>query len=165
MSNLMFRHLPFLERFWIYVEKTDECWLWHGPRADSGHGFIMHRGKKLYAHRVSYKLHRGPLTKGMSVLHSCDVPFCVKPDHFFLGTQTDNMLDMWAKGRGKNGTLPGSRNSNARLTEERVQLLKLTPRFPQETDNAYYTRIGDEYGVGRQSIRKIFLGRTWKHVA
>lgn len=52
------------------------------------------------AHRVSFSVFKGEIPPGLCVLHRCDTPMCVNPDHLFLGTQSDNMLDMYAKNRG-----------------------------------------------------------------
>ena len=50
-------------------------------------------------HRVAYEEAFGPIAEGLYVLHRCDTPLCVRPDHLFVGTQGDNIHDMWTKGR------------------------------------------------------------------
>lgn len=90
-------------RFWAKVgpRPAGECWLWHSARHRSGHGqFGVGPVDRIYAHRFSWELHNGPVPEGLCVLHRCDVPACVNPDHLWLGTREDNMHDMWAKGRG-----------------------------------------------------------------
>lgn len=83
-----------------YVKKTDSCWLWTGIVDRRGYGRV-YRGRMVFAHRFSYELHVGQIPKGLIVRHSCDVPGCVNPDHLRLGTQRDNVGDMFARGRGK----------------------------------------------------------------
>lgn len=92
---------PLDQRFWAMVEKTETCWLWLGGAID-GYGTITEEGRTVRAHRVSYKLHVGPIPTGLFVLHHCDVPSCVNPDHLFLGTHSDNMKDRQMKGRAHN---------------------------------------------------------------
>jgi hypothetical protein len=70
------------------------CWIWLG--AANRYGMV--RGDR--AHRVSWKTFRGPIPHGLHVLHKCDTPLCVNPDHLFLGTHLDNMKDKEEKGRG-----------------------------------------------------------------
>jgi hypothetical protein len=93
-----------LERFWLQVVKTDGCWLWTGAIDSNGYGkFALPRPwRRVAAHRVSFALHNGELEPGKFVCHACDNPPCVRPDHLFLGTQSDNMRDMLRKGRGRN---------------------------------------------------------------
>lgn len=86
----------------------NECWLWIGAKTTRGYGYVSHycegKRKQLAAHRISYALHKGPVLD-KNVLHKCDNPLCVNPDHLFLGTQEDNMKDMATKGRGRTGLL------------------------------------------------------------
>jgi hypothetical protein len=83
------------ERFWARVEQGEACWRWTGYATPSGYG--MHQD--LIASRVSYVLAVGPISAGLFVCHRCDNPICVRPDHLFLGTHSDNMRDAMAKGR------------------------------------------------------------------
>lgn len=85
---------PDSERFWAKVIKTGECWEWQGPD-QRGYGIF---GWKR-AHRVSWELHHGPIPPGQHVLHQCDNPPCVNPEHLWLGTPRDNASDRGAKGR------------------------------------------------------------------
>jgi hypothetical protein len=96
--------VPLEERFWLKVQKTETCWLWIGAHHPQGYGNItVSKGKTKPAHILSWEIHFGPIPEGMKVLHSCDNPPCVKPDHLFLGTQTQNIADMDAKGRRSRG--------------------------------------------------------------
>lgn len=85
------------DRKWT-PEPNTGCWLWKHGTHKFGYGFFKHAGE-VTAHRVSWVLHNGPIPDGMHVLHRCDVPQCVNPDHLFLGTHTDNMKDCARKGR------------------------------------------------------------------
>jgi hypothetical protein len=88
------------------------CWLWERGVNSSGYGSLSVGDKTEMAHRVSYELYVGPIPPGLSVLHKCDTRSCVNPDHLFLGTRSDNNLDMSVKGRGrqpKSGMPPGVR--------------------------------------------------------
>jgi len=90
------------ERLWSRVVKTDECWLWTGTITTSGYGQLSrgrHAEGYVAAHRLAWELTHGPVPTGLWVLHHCDVRNCVRPDHLFLGTTTDNMRDMAQKGR------------------------------------------------------------------
>lgn len=88
-------------RFWRKVQKSDGCWWWISVRNEDGYGQFRNDelGRMEGAHRFSWRLTHGDIPHGMCVLHHCDNPPCVNPDHLFLGTQQDNIADMHAKGR------------------------------------------------------------------
>lgn len=95
---------PLFERFWRYVAKGDGCWLWVGSKNGPGYGKIGAGGKggrTVMAHRISWEIANGPVPEGLHVCHHCDVPACVRPDHLFVGTRSDNMRDAESKGRVK----------------------------------------------------------------
>ncbi len=81
-------------------EPNTGCWLWMYGTAKAGYGCCTYLGE-VGAHRVSYVIHIGPIPSGQHVLHKCDVPQCVNPDHLVLGTNADNMADMARKGRAQ----------------------------------------------------------------
>lgn len=87
-----------IQRFWKYVNKQEGCWDWIGGIKSTGRGNFWLNGKTEIAPRVSWAIHRGGLPK-LCVLHTCDNGRCVRPDHLFLGTLSDNTQDMLKKGR------------------------------------------------------------------
>jgi hypothetical protein len=90
------------ERFWAKVDKggPNGCWLWTGCKNEWGYGLASWAGRKnLRVHRISYEIASGTIPAGKLVLHKCDTPACLRPDHLFLGTDADNMLDKQRKGR------------------------------------------------------------------
>lgn len=91
-----------LERNYI-PEPNSGCWLWLASENPRGYGQVwdIDEGRAIVAHRASYKVFVGPIPEGARVLHKCDTPLCINPDHLFLGTQQDNLLDMATKGRGR----------------------------------------------------------------
>ena len=86
------------ERFWGKVHKTDNCWFWIGCKNRDGYGKIGVSGRTFRAHVYSWMLRNGHLPSGQQVLHSCDTPLCVRPDHLFLGNNSDNSKDRARKG-------------------------------------------------------------------
>ena len=86
------------------VDPDTGCWLWTRALNQKGYG-NFHDGQRVVgAHRFSYELHKGPIPPGMFVCHSCDTPACCNPDHLWLGTCADNMLDASVKNRTPRGT-------------------------------------------------------------
>lgn len=144
------------KRFWSKVDKSSDCWLWTGGKDSWGYGTFWIEGKTKGAHRVAYELERGPIMNGLLVCHTCDVSNCVNPEHLFLGTQKDNMVDASNKGRINVGMARGSSNGNARLTEEQVVAIL--------QDTRKQVRTAEDYNVSESTVSKIKKGQIWKHL-
>jgi hypothetical protein len=86
------------------------CWLWTGTKWNTGYGYFRKNRKIQVAHRYMYALYKGTFDPKLHVLHTCDNPSCVNPEHLFLGTHTDNMKDMTSKGRHRD--CKGIKNPN-----------------------------------------------------
>ena len=91
-----------MDRFWAKVNKTENCWEWTASKLPGGNGIFKFNKKTDLVHRLSYELAFGNFDPTLCVLHKCDNPGCVKPDHLFLGTHQDNMTDKKKKGRCRN---------------------------------------------------------------
>lgn len=89
-------------RFWTKVNDTGYCWEWKRGKK-GGYGLFKINGKDIIASRMAYILIYGKIPDNLQVLHKCDNPCCVNPDHLFTGTHYDNMIDMMRKGRGRGG--------------------------------------------------------------
>lgn len=89
----------------LYKSDTG-CWLWVKCKLSFGYGQLRVSGSRILAHRYAYTLYIGPIPEGMLILHKCDVPNCVNPEHLFLGTTQDNTADMMVKNRVGNRGRP-----------------------------------------------------------
>jgi len=108
-------------RFWRHVVKTPECWIWTGHTNRRGYGKITTvKNSSIRVNRLSWMIHYGPIPDGMWVLHHCDNPHCVRPDHLFLGTSTDNMRDASLKGRISRG----ERRYNATIPDADIPAIR-----------------------------------------
>jgi hypothetical protein len=85
----------------LCITQPNGCWLYTGfvHKPPRNYGEMSYRGKNWRTHRLSYALHKGPIPKGMVVMHACDNPPCCNPAHLRLGTHLDNMSECRAKGR------------------------------------------------------------------
>jgi len=88
-----------MKRFFEKINKTEKCWNWIAGKDKDGYGKIKIDGKMVQAHRASWVIHNGDIPNGMCVLHRCDNPSCVNPEHLFIGTRLDNARDRDVKGR------------------------------------------------------------------
>ena len=164
---MKYRDIPTLtkaqeERFWSQVHRTnkDACWEWQAGKFSTGYGCFRINGKVYLATRVAYFLTNKQQPGQLNVCHKCDNPACCNPSHFFLGTHGDNVADRDQKGRQR--TLAGEQHWDAKLTEHSVRVIR-----GLAIDHHKYgvkTELASIFGVTRQTIRDILLGKTWKHV-
>lgn len=134
------------------------CWIWTGGKMKSGRGRISVAGKRQLAYRVVWLVNFGEVPDGLHVLHKCDNPSCVRPDHLFLGTHADNMRDMWNKGRGT----CGEDQHACKLTEEQVKEIRRRYRRYSHKDGS--GALAREYGIGLVEVWRIVKGQRWRHV-
>lgn len=150
----MHRVLRFLSNIHI---RQDGCWEWFACLGDSGYGAFNDHGKGHKAHRYIYELVYGLIPAGKQVLHKCDRPWCVCPDHLFLGTHKENMDDMTCKGRRRSG-------KNVRAADGGY---KLTPAAVAEiqASNEPHQVLARKFNVNRYTITNVRKGITWKEVS
>lgn len=135
------------DRFWKHVNKEDSCWTWQLTLNRDGYGSIVVNKKSVLAHRYSVILD-GRDPTGKVVMHKCDNPACVRPDHLEVATQQDNIKDMHAKGRYRH--IPSS------LSEEQVREIRNAEGSMKE--------IGKRYGISGNYTWHIRKGNARKDV-
>ena len=153
-------HIPLKDRFeskWT-PEPNSGCWIWTGCILSNGYGQIHDhqngQNVKLGAHHASWLLHRGKIPSGILVLHKCDTPLCVNPDHLFLGTQKDNAQDRNRKGR--NANVKGTRHPLCRLSPEQIVAIR--------ADKRVQTIIAKDFGISQSHVSAIKNKRFWSHI-
>lgn len=150
----------------IRPDPVTGCWNWQGSKNAGGYGLLAlwdtetkKKKSTAKAHRFSYETFVGPVPDGMCVLHRCDRPGCVNPEHLFLGTKGDNNRDRSTKGRSRG--LIGENHLQAKLTEAQVREI----RARYATGSIYQRELGDLYGVSQEAIGFIVRNVHWKHVS
>ena len=165
-------------RFWSKVNRAAEtgpsgdCWEWTGYHNAQGYGSFGIGSKVFRAHRVAFILENGPIPDGLHVLHTCDNPECVNPDHLWLGTNADNAKDRDNKGRqvtptGENhgthtmpeSTCRGEKNGIAKLTA--VEVLEIRKRYA--TGGHSQRELAKAYSISQRQIGRVVRGEGWAH--
>jgi len=152
------------DRFWSKVKKTEGCWIWTAFKNKGGYGVfgVAHSqsggpSQLMLAPRMAWTLTNGEIPEGQYVLHSCDNPSCVNPDHLRLGSLAENAQEMWSKRRGRPPPpLFGEDNANHRLTDEQVRLIRSSYPILSQAKLATLT------GASESQIRNILKGRQRK---
>lgn len=172
------------QRFWSKVEKGDGCWEWKTGRDRDGYGVFFWKVQGIGAHRASWMFTNGDIPPGLHVLHKCDNPPCVRPDHLFLGTNLDNQRDCMSKGRTARGDKNGARkyperlfrgpmpprdpakimrgegHPNSKLNDDKVRLIRRL--LAEGRSNKEVARL---LSVCDATISYIKRGKLWAHVA
>ena len=131
------------------------CWIWVGGSTSAGYGIIYYNKKWLYAHRASWEVHNHrKIPPRKMILHKCDIPSCVNPDHLYLGTHTDNVRDMVNRKRYPDRS--GENQIGRRvLTWKQVREIRLS----KESARA----MARKYKVVERSIHSIRSFGSWKN--
>lgn len=158
--------------FWDRVDKSGECWVWTALTDRAGYGRIFGlpyglSRQPVLAHRVSWLLTHGELDPDLCVLHHCDNPPCVRPDHLFLGTNADNSADMVQKGRGNTEParkawkvfFSGENNFGAKLTDDQVMDLRR-----RAAAGEFGKPLAKEFGISASTAQSIIRGDHWQHL-
>lgn len=151
------------ENLWknINIPSEDECWEWQGHRNQYGYGRISTGGnKKMLVHRVVYEIKVGIIPFGMKLLHTCDNRKCCNPKHLKVGTQKDNLQDMFSKKRNNN--VNGENSPKSKLKEEEViEIIKEKTNYKRGDR----FRLAKKYKVSVSAIDSILYNKSWKHIS
>lgn len=138
------------------VIDSSGCHLFMGHRNHDGYGRIGKGNSLVFVHREVFAQSNPNVEITGVIMHICDTPNCVNPNHLRHGTQADNIADMVAKGRRV--TVKGSKQHDAKLTETDIPVIRMRLHH-----GATYAVLARDYGVSETAIRNIDTGRTWKH--
>lgn len=137
-----------------YISDTG-CREWIGSvHQATGYGNITINGSTVSTHRASWETANGPIPSGMHILHKCDNPSCINPEHLFLGTNAQNVADMDTKGRRV--AHKGEKHPRAKLTDDLVSKIRVDPRT--------HRVIAKELGVGPSIIGLVKQHKIWRHI-
>ncbi len=147
--------------FWNQATVTsnpDKCWDWHGDADKDGYGRIRIGGKRYRAHRLALFLQNGQHpNSNLLVLHSCDNPRCVNPQHLREGTSKENSQDMFD--RNRENVVKGTSHYNASLNESIVRYIKT-----QKRGGVANIEIARELNISHKTIWAIDHEKSWKYV-
>lgn len=135
----------------ILIDQTVQCWNWQGRRNKWGYGCTRVKYKTKLAHRLAWELWRGPIPQDIKVLHRCDNPACINPDHLFLGTCKDNVLDAVRKGR----------HSSCKITLQQA----ISIRTIYKRGLISQSSIAERFGITQSEVSRILNRDTWREYA
>jgi predicted DNA-binding protein (UPF0251 family) len=148
------------------------CWEWQGGKGGTGYGTVKVEGRMVLAHRIAFELVNGPIPPGKNVCHHCDNPPCVRPDHLFTGSQSDNIKDAVRKGRvirppqdtitsnhPPETVARGERHGKSKLTAEKVREMRLL-----RAEGWTHRQLAVHFGISRGTVGFVLNGTTWQHI-
>lgn len=142
----------FLSKF----TQGEGCWLWKGATNGGGYGTYGMAN----AHRIAYIHFVEPIPEGMHVLHRCDNPPCVNPDHLFLGTRKDNMQDA----KSKNRMVMPPRYEGSQHPESKLQERDVIAMRSEYAEGMAKRALARKYGINKKTVKGIVEYTAWRHV-
>lgn len=127
----------------------EKCSEWKGAINSGGYPVTWHNNKIAYVHRVIMNAQPGQI-----VMHTCDNPKCINPNHLKIGTHKENSQDMV----NKNRQVKGSKSHLAKLNEDIVRLIKICKGSMSSRQCA------GRFGISKTNVLDIWRGKIWKHV-
>lgn len=150
-----------LGRIWSRIVRVkDGCWIWPGNKNPRGYGIVGIEKKQYLAHRVAWQNFHDRDPGEQIVMHDCDNPSCVNPEHLTLGDRIKNNADMRARGRGCNPPRHvGEKHPQAKLTKEQAR------EVFQRRDNGEPLKVlAEEFGISEAAVSYIYHGKNWASV-
>lgn len=150
---------PIIDKLFEKAEYNPDsgCLEWTGYKNQLGYGKIFTNGRAENAHRISYSICVGEIPDGMCVCHKCDNRACINPSHLFIGTASDNMIDMYQKGRHRRGCgLIGQKHPSAKLKNEDVLYIRAS--------NEDHKTLAEKFSIRTKHVQQIKAKTTWKHI-
>jgi hypothetical protein len=157
---------PLEERFWKRVQlgTSRQCWEWApwATKAKGNYG-VFYPGKphpngfRVFAHRQSWELAHGKIPKGLCVCHKCDNPPCVNPNHLFLGSKSDNIIDMHEKGRANH--VSGESHGCSKINSRTARKIK-----DMRANGNRIFEIAETLRLSRAIVSRVVNGINWKNI-
>lgn len=145
--------VPLKDRFEAKVIKGEKCWIWNAHVNNKGYGVIHVDGKVTLAHRIAYQAKYGPIPVGFKILHECDNPRCVNPSHLRVGTQLENMKDMYKKGRA----VLAEARSQSKLTWAMVKYIRERYKEGDISQRA----LAKDVGISQTIVCDVINNKRW----
>lgn len=134
-----------------------DCHLWTASTNKFGYGKLaVGNNSWTFAHRFSYELNKGEVPEGLCVLHTCDNPACVNPEHLYLGDYKQNAVDREQRQRGNHAF--GEKHGRNKLSVDSVR--KIRKEF--QTGKFSFRQLGKIYGVDGKTVADIVHNKLWQ---
>ena len=145
-----------IDYFWIKVDKSGKngCWNWTWGTTKKGYGIFKLGDQSVYAHRLSYFMTNPAFDQSLCVLHKCDNPKCVNPEHLFLGNNTVNDNDKVSKDRQARGSM-----ISTKLTEDDI-----VEMYKARLEGYSQKSLALKYRINQSQVSRILSGLRWRHM-
>lgn len=135
-------------RFWskVAVGKNNECWEWLGAKRHYGYGGLKVKGRVLRSNRIAWEIFNGKPLGDYQALHKCDNPACCNPRHIYAGTKSENMCDIFRRGR----------KASVKLSRDKANEIRSLRK-----EGASIMALSKDFGVASSTISKICRNMIW----